>query len=174
MTSLFWFRQDLRLTDNPGLIEAASSGAVVPVFILEDEDAGAHKMGAASRVFLHHALDNLNQALNGKLVLMKGPAEACLRTLITETGANALHWNRCYEPWRIARDTKLKEALTANGLSVQSHQASLLWEPMHIKKGDGTPYKVYTPFYRRGCLAAPSPRKPLPAPTLTLEDSSAA
>ena len=174
MTSLFWFRQDLRLTDNPGLIEAASSGAVVPVFILEDEDAGAHKMGAASRVFLHHVLDNLNQALNGKLVLMKGPAEACLRTLITETGANALHWNRCYEPWRIARDTKLKETLTANGLSVESHQASLLWEPMHVKKGDGTPYKVFTPFYRRGCLAAPSPRKPLPAPTLTLEDSSAA
>jgi deoxyribodipyrimidine photo-lyase len=172
MTSLFWFRQDLRLSDNPGLTEAARSGAVIPVYILEDMDAGPDKMGAASRVFLHHALDSLNKSLNGKLVLMHGHAESCLQSLISSTGANSLFWNRCYEPWRIARDTKLKAAFTEDGISVHSYQASLLWEPMQIHKADGTPYKVFTPFYRRGCLAAEKPRTPLPAPQLELVDAT--
>ena len=172
MTSLFWFRQDLRLSDNPGLTEAAKAGDVIPVYILEDEDAGADKMGAASRVFLHHALDSLNIALDGKLVCLKGPAETCLKQLIKATGAQAIYWNRCYEPWRIKRDTELKSSLTADGIAVKSFQANLLWEPMQIKKGDGTPYKVFTPFYRRGCLAADAPRLPLPVPPLSIPEAA--
>ena len=171
MTSLFWFRQDLRVTDNPGLTEAAKSGAVIPIYILEDDDAGTDKMGAASRVFLHHALKSLNKSLDGKLVFLAGPAEERIRALIKNTGASAVHWNRCYEPWRIARDTQIKASLSDDGVLAQSHQASLLWEPMQIHKADGTPYKVFTPFYRRGCLGAQTPRKPLPAPELTLSDA---
>jgi len=172
MTSLFWFRQDLRLSDNPGLTEAAKAGDVIPVYILEDEDAGPDKMGAASRVFLHHALDSLNKSLGGKLVFLNGPAEICLTQLISATGAQAIYWNRCYEPWRIKRDTELKSSLTAGGIAVQSFQANLLWEPMQIKKGDGTPYKVFTPFYRRGCLTADAPRLPLPVPSLSIPETS--
>ena len=162
MSAIFWFRQDLRLTDNPGLLAAAESGDVTLVYILEDDDAGTDKMGAASRVFLHHALSNLNQAVSGHLLFMKGPADICLQQLVAATGATSIHWNRCYEPWRMKRDSQIKTALQNSGIEAHSHQASLLWEPMQIHKADGTPYKVFTPYYRRGCLAAEPPRQPLP------------
>ena len=61
--NLIWFRQDLRVKDNPALIEAAKQGDILPIYILDDNNAGENKMGAASRVWLHHALHDLNQSL---------------------------------------------------------------------------------------------------------------
>mgnify|MGYP001245032679 CR=1 FL=1 len=78
--------------------------------------------------------------------------------------AAGLSWNRAYEPWRIARDAAIKAQCAARGLAVESHNGSLLWEPWDVLKNDGTPYKVFTPYYRRGCLAATPPRRPLPVP----------
>ena len=163
--SLCWFRQDLRLSDNPALTAAAHEGTVLPFYILEDEEAGTEAMGAASRVWLHHSLTALNQALGNHLRVFVGKATDILPQLIAETGATSLHWNRCYEPWRISRDSQLKDTLQAQGLTVMSHKATLLWEPWEPLKADGTPYKVFTPFYRRGCLQAPAPARPLPVPS---------
>jgi deoxyribodipyrimidine photo-lyase len=70
--SLYWFRQDLRLADNPALTAAAQAGTVIPVFILDDDHAGEHKMGGASRWWLHHSLIALNASLDGKLLVFKG------------------------------------------------------------------------------------------------------
>jgi deoxyribodipyrimidine photo-lyase len=162
--SLYWFRQDLRLADNPALCAAAAKGAVLPVYILDDDHAGIDKMGSASRWWLHHSLAALNRSLDGKLVILRGDPATHLAALATQTGATSLHWNRCYEPWRIARDQIIKADLTAQGLEVTSHNGSLLWEPWDIAKADGTPYRVFTPYYRKGCLAAPPPRQPLPVP----------
>ena len=73
---IHWFRQDLRLSDNPSLSAAAAKGAVLPVYILDDANAGDHRMGGASRWWLHHSLTALNQALDGKLIVLSGnPAE---------------------------------------------------------------------------------------------------
>ena len=73
---IHWFRQDLRLSDNPSLSAAAANGAVLPVYILDDANAGDHRMGGASRWWLHHSLTALNQALDGKLIVLSGnPAE---------------------------------------------------------------------------------------------------
>ena len=69
--SLHWFRQDLRLADNPALTAAAQDGAVIPVYILDDYHAGDHKMGGASRWWLHHSLHALNDSLDGKLVVLR-------------------------------------------------------------------------------------------------------
>ena len=168
--SICWFRQDLRLADNPALVAAAARGRVLAVFILDDENAGADKMGAASRWWLHHALTALNSSLDGKLYMARGDAQKILPALAASTGASAVFWNRAYEPWRIARDTALKSQLEESGVEAVSSNGALLWEPWEVRKGDGTPYKVFTPFYRRGCLAAPPPRMPLPAPQLQLAD----
>ena len=65
--SIYWFRQDLRLSDNPALSAAIESGKVLPVYILDDINSKDHKMGEASRWWLHHSLINLNEKLNGKL-----------------------------------------------------------------------------------------------------------
>ena len=163
--SIHWFRQDLRLNDNPALTAAAQDGAVIPIYILDDDNAGDHKMGRASRWWLHHALHVLNESLDGKLVVLQGDPSKNLAALAATSGAVAVHWNRCYEPWRIARDTKIKADLTARGIVVESHNGSLLWEPWEVTKADGTPYRVFTPYFRRGCLSAPPPRQPLPVPS---------
>ena len=163
--SLHWFRQDLRLADNPALTAAAQDGAVIPVYILDDDHAGDHKMGAASRWWLHHSLHALNDSLDGKLVVLRGDPATHLAALAAASGAVSVHWNRCYEPWRIARDTDIKADLAARGLVVESHNGSLLWEPWEVTKADGTPYRVFTPYFRRGCLSAQPPRKPLAVPS---------
>jgi deoxyribodipyrimidine photo-lyase len=87
-----------------------------------------------------------------------------LSDLAHQTGAEAIVWNRCYEPWRIARDANIKSALKGQGLDVQSFNGSLLWEPWQVLKKDSTPYKVFTPYYRRGCLSAVAPRQPISVP----------
>jgi deoxyribodipyrimidine photo-lyase len=167
-----WFRQDLRLTDNPALHTAHQTGQpIIPLYILDDVNAKDRAMGAASRVWLHHALENLNTDLKDRLILKHGDATTIIPDLIKETGASAVYWNRCYEPWRIDRDKNIKANLENQDIDVQSFNGSLLWEPWHIKTQGGTPYKVFTPFYRKGCLKQEPPREPLPKPKkLNLHD----
>lgn len=121
-------------------------------------------MGGASRWWLHGALQSLNQSLQGKLNIYRGDPLAVISQLAQQTSATSVVWNRCYEPWRIARDAKLKSVLKEQSIEVESYNGSLLWEPWQVLKKDGTPYKVFTPYYRRGCLSAAAPRKPLPVP----------
>ncbi len=167
-TTVHWFRQDLRLADNPALSDAARGGRVAAVYVLDDINAGPSKPGAASRVWLHHALAALNRSLGGNLHILTGDPAKVLPDFAAKHGAQAVTWNRCYEPWQITRDTALKAALAKAGVDVRSHNGFLLWEPWTITKQDGTAYKVFTPFYRKGCLNAPAPRAPLPNPKLTL------
>jgi len=163
--TIFWFRQDLRLSDNPALSAAVDSGNVVPIYILDDDHAGDMKMGAASRWWLHHSLVALNQTLGGKLQFFSGPAGQVLEGLCEQYDIKALYWNRCYEPWRIKRDAKIQAELSDEGIEVQSYNGSLLWEPWQVLKKDATAYKVFTPYYKKGCLSnAPPVRAPLPAP----------
>lgn len=162
-----WFRQDLRLTDNPALRAACDSGApILPVYVLDDETPGDWKPGGASRWWLHMSLAALGADLAGRgapLVLRKGKADAVIPALAREVGAAAVHWNRCYEPAAIARDTALKAALTADGLAVESFNAALLREPWTLKTGAGGSFKVFTPFWRALRAAGP-PEPALPAP----------
>ncbi|MDH4108862.1 MAG: DNA photolyase family protein [Gammaproteobacteria bacterium] len=162
-----WFRQDLRLDDNPAFHAAAEHGGpVLPVYVLDDDNAGEWAMGAASRWWLHRSLAALAESLDGHLYLLRGNAATLLPELARATRATAVHWNRCYEPWRIARDQRIKSELKDAGVTVRSHNGSLLFEPQLVAKADGTPYKVFTPFYRNGCLRqAPAPREPLPRPS---------
>ncbi|MBK9777768.1 MAG: deoxyribodipyrimidine photo-lyase [bacterium] len=161
---IHWFRQDLRLADNPALHRAAAAGRVLPVFVLDDVNAGSLRRGAASRWWLHHSLAALDRSLQGRLVLLRGDALDLVPALAAQVGAAAVHWNRCYEPWRIARDTKLKEKLAAQGVAAVSTNGSLLWEPWDVSNAAGKPYQVFTPFYRKGCLNAGAPRMPLSLP----------
>jgi deoxyribodipyrimidine photo-lyase len=171
MRSILWFRLDLRLADNPALAAAVKRGAVVPVFVWAPEEEGAWPPGAASRWWLHHSLQSLASDLGG-LVIRRGPSLDALRQLVKETGATAVFWNRRYEPALIARDTKVKQALLADGLKIESFNSALLFEPWELK-----PYKVFTPFYRT-CLAkgippARTPRRAVrvvPAASLQLDE----
>ncbi len=161
---IVWFRQDLRLADNPALTAACKAGAVLPAYILDDINAGAWKMGGASRFWLLHSLKALNASLDGKMVFLAGDASKLLPNLAKDVKASGVYWNRCYEPWHISRDARIKQSLKEDGIEAHSFNGSLLWEPWDVLKEDGTPYRVFTPFYRKGCLSKAAPRAPLPAP----------
>jgi len=163
MTAIVWFRQDLRLADNPALYEAASEGKVIPLYILEDagRTGDTHPLGGASRWWLHHSLEALRRDLGG-LVCLSGDARVILPALVKETGAKTVFWNRCYEPHAIERDSTIKADLKAEGVLVRSFKASLLFEPWEIETRAGGPFKVYSPFWR-ALQAKPVP-EPLPAP----------
>ena len=163
---IVWFRQDLRLSDNPALYAAAATGApVFPVFVLDDDAAGDWKPGSASRWWLRKSLASLDQSLGGTLRLLYGEAGRIIPELAIETGAQAVFWNRCVEPWRVERDADIKSTLLARDIEVHTSNGSYVYDPAEIRKQDGTPYRVFTPFYRKGCLEnGPEPRAPLPAP----------
>lgn len=162
---IVWFRQDLRLSDNPALYEAAKAGNIIPLYILDDKNAGDWKIGGAGRWWLHRCLESLQDSLNGNLIIRQGDAQSVLENIYNETSVSSIYWNRCYEPWRIARDTKIKKHFQDQGLDIKTFNGSLLWEPWDIKKDDGTSYKVFTPFYRKGCLNALEPREPIGKPS---------
>ena len=161
MTNIVWFRQDLRLADNPALAHAAAQGPVIGLYVLDDsQPPHGRPIGGASRWWLHHSLKALAKSL-GKLVLLRGDPREIVVRFARETKATGVYWNRCYEPYAIARDTALKATLKDAGIDVASFNASLLFEPWQIKTLGGGPFKVYTPFWR-ACLKQPvtAPLKP--------------
>jgi deoxyribodipyrimidine photo-lyase len=158
--SLLWFRQDLRVIDNPALINAAKHGSVVPVYIYDTTVPEKAELGGASKWWLHNALVSLQASLDGNLIVLSGNPQEILSDLCAEHNISSVYWNRMYEPWAIARDTALKIALKASGVEAKSTNGSLLWEPMQVLKKDETPYKVFTPYYKNGCLNAAHPRYP--------------
>ena len=165
-TALVLFRRDLRLADNPAWSAACAEHAqVLPVFIQADDD-GAWSAGAASRWWLHHSLDALDQDLReagAELHLRRGEPLDILRTLIHSSGASAVYWNRLYEPATIARDTRIKHALQDEGIAVHSHNAALWCEPWQMATRQGHAYKVFTPYWRN-LRAQLQMIEPLPAP----------
>jgi len=165
-TTILWFRQDLRLADNPALNEATAAGPVVAVYILDDAAAGAWRHGAAQRWWLHHSLASLAEGLRARgveLVLLRGDAVALLTGLAATLGASAIHAGRLYEPWARARDAALAQALPESCRLVL-HTSGLLHEPHRIRTGQGRPYMVYTPFSRAiFALGEPAPALEAPA-----------
>ncbi len=162
--NIIWFRQDLRVADNPALSAAVEAGDILPIYILDDENSGRHQMGAASRVWLYDALTDLNKSLDGHLRVFTGDARTVIKNICAAHDVKGVYWNRCYEPWRISRDKSIKEDLADQDIDMHSFNGSLLWEPWNALKKDGTPYKVFTPYYRRGCLNLDAPREPLSTP----------
>ena len=162
--SICWFRYDLRIHDNPALYNAAKEGLVLPIYILDETNSGNYTIGSASKVWLHYSLIALNQKLKGNLVIKKGNPAEVLIELAKLHKIDNVYWNRCYEPWQIQRDKNIKKILEEKGIKVKSYNASLLWEPWNVLKSDGTPYQVFTPFYRKACLGGLEPRGALPKP----------
>jgi len=162
---IHWFRQDLRLTDNPALFEAAKSGALIPIYIQDKENAGNQNLGAASQWWLHNSLIELNKSLDGKLCVFNGDPKHIISKLIDKHKVKAVYWNRCYEPWRVTQDSELKLTLENLNIKVHSLNGSLLCEPWQTLKQDNTPYKVFTPFYKKNYVNSLPPREPIAAPT---------
>jgi len=165
--TLLWFRNDLRLTDNPALVWAVEQGgAVIPVFIWSPDDEAPWPPGAASRWWLHQSLLALDSALRGRglrLILRSGRVLPALKELIAETGAAAVAWNRRYEPGMVGREERVRESLRSGGIATESFNASLLCGPGEIQNSSGQPFKVFTPFWK-ACSRSAAVLTPLKPP----------
>jgi deoxyribodipyrimidine photo-lyase len=165
--TLLWFRRDLRLSDHPALTAALATGApLVPVYIHAPDEEAPWSPGAASRWWLHHSLTALAAdlaRLGSRLIIRRGPTLPALRALCADTGATSVYWTRRYEPAVIARDALVKRALRDDGRDAHSFGGALLHEPWDIATGSASPYRVFTPFWRR-CLETSPPPAPTPAP----------
>ena len=168
-TTIVWFRHDLRLADHPALHAAATRGAVVPVFLWTPEEEGRWAPGGAHAWWLHHSLASLDGALRERglrLVLQRAPSDAALRRLAAETGADAVYWNRRYEPHLAARDEAVHRVLRDDGIAIETFESQILHDPDGVETTSGGPYHVFTPFWKK-LKATLDVAPPLPAPDLS-------
>ena len=168
MSTIVWFENDLRLTDNPALHRAAVDGNVIPVFIWAPEEHGAWAPGGAHRWWLHHSLYSLAadlESAGSRLVVRKGPSEDVLLSLAQETGASCITWNDRYEPALRDRDGVIEKRLAAEGINTVRYQSVTLHDPDQVRTGKDGPYRVFTPFWKKFLSVVDVPSG-LPRPTL--------
>lgn len=160
--TLVWFRKDLRIEDNLALKEALEIGQpILALFVLEDFEKW--QLGGASKWWLHHALEKLDQELSDhrvQLVLAKGSAEDIIFDLLKKHPISHLVWNRRYDQQGIEVDSLIKKRAKENDISAKSYNSLLLFEPHAIKNKSGEPYRVFTPFWKAvSAKDIPSPVK---------------
>jgi deoxyribodipyrimidine photo-lyase len=148
------------LDDNRVLKAAAArGGAVVPVFIIEDPEV----FKTASGWWLGRSLSILSKDLSAKrsrLVVRRGDAFKVLATLVRETGANAVFWDESFEPLQRKRDEKIRAKLVREEVFCEAINDALLFDPARILNKQGTPFKVFTPFWNH-LLSLPEPAPPV-------------
>ena len=150
--AIVWFREDLRLSDNPALHAAVSSGRpLVLLYILDEQTKGLRPLGGASKWWLDKSLRALAADIKqagAQLTLRSGQSADVLDTVIEETGAETIFWNRRYDQPERDLDAAIKEDLAQRGLDVSSYNARLLNEPWQVETNAGGYYKVFTPYWR--------------------------
>ena len=159
--ALHWFRADLRLSDNTALHAAVSEAdLVIPVFIFDPRILTAPDTGAPIVGFMVECLGSLEknvEAAGGKLIFRYGDVEEEMTSLLRETKAHALYFNRDYEPGAKKRDAAVATMARAMGVKVQSYKDGVLHEPDEVLKSDGEPYRVFTPYARAWRTKAKAP-----------------
>lgn len=156
MPVIVWFRQDLRIWDNPALSHAVlSNQPILPIYIIEDEHTqNPWPISGAQKWWLHHSLLSLKKDLSEKglnLTLCKGNSLELIPEIIKKTKSTGLYYNRCYEPFLLQQEVELKNSLAKldSNFNINNFKANLLLEPWEIKNNQGSYFKVYTPFWRR-------------------------
>lgn len=148
---ILWFRRDLRLKDHPGVRSALQSGRpIVPVYI-DDEAIYTRPLGAASKWWLHRSLKVLGEALevhSSRLIILSGDARAELLDLIDKTKAKTVISSSVFEPLTQDFDDILERVLSDRHVDFERHNATLLASPGAVTTKSGTPFKVFTPYYR--------------------------
>lgn len=165
---IVWFRDDLRLSDNPALHAAADLGRpLVCIFVHDEEPEEVRPLGGAARWWLHGSLQQLSKALEargGELLIFKGLASKVIPRLATNSGASAVVWNRRYGVAERRIDEAIKTELKAQHIEARSFNGHLLYEPWSIKSSSGGPFRVFSAFWRAAHRHG-EPERPLTTPS---------
>ncbi|UUC47371.1 cryptochrome/photolyase family protein [Flavobacterium cerinum] len=151
--NIFWFRRDLRLTDNIGLFHALNSeNPVLPIFIFDTDILSQLPADDARVSFIYELLTKIQQQLSGKgksLAVFYGEPVSIFRKLITENQIRTVYTNHDYEPSARKRDTAIYTLLKENDIAFKTAKDQVIFEKKEIVKDDGTPYVVYTPYSKK-------------------------
>lgn len=152
--AIFWFRRDLRLTDNAGLYHALKSGLkVLPIFIFDQNILDKLEDKDDARVtFIHQQLRELNTQLQefGSSILVKyGTPEQVWETIFNEFEVESVYTNHDYEPYAKDRDEKLNILFTQRNIQFHTFKDQCIFEKSEVVKDDGKPYVVFTPYKRK-------------------------
>ncbi len=157
-TSIWWIRRDLRLEDNPALVAAAGDGRVVPLFVRDPRLSGT---GRPRRARLEASLAALDESMGGALVVRTGDPADVVAEVAAEAGAARVHVTGEYTPFGRRRDEAVAARLEQAGVEPVATGTPYAVEPGSIVSGQGTAYKVFTPFskvWREDAFVPPAPR----------------
>uniref|UniRef100_A0A5B7B774 Putative cryptochrome-1 isoform X1 n=1 Tax=Davidia involucrata TaxID=16924 RepID=A0A5B7B774_DAVIN len=153
--TIVWFRRDLRIEDNPALAAAARDRCVLPVYIWCPKEEGQFYPGRVSRWWLKQSLAHLEQSLKSlgaALVLIKAQSTlAALLECINATGATKVVYNHLYDPVSLVRDHNIKQKLAELGISVQTYNGDLLYEPWEVYDENGHAFTTFDAYWDK-CL----------------------
>jgi len=165
VTSVLWFRRDLRLHDLPALAAAVAAGPVAPLFVLDDRLLNGRWPSPNRAAFLGKCLAELGASLRSRgsrLHIRRGAPEDVVPQFAAEAGATDVFVSRDYSPYARSRDRRVAKALEANGIQFHARRGVLVHEPEEVLSDSGQPYSVYSPFRRR--WESLERRMPLAAP----------
>jgi deoxyribodipyrimidine photo-lyase len=155
-----WFRRDLRLSDNPALAAAAAAGPVVPLFVVDP--LFTRRAGAPRRAFLRAALESLDAGADRSLVVRHGDPVDVVPALAAEIGAESVFVAEDFAPYGRRRDDHVTVRLAARGVTLRRVGSPYAVPPGRVRKPDGRPYAVFTPFSRTWLSTAWDPPVAVP------------
>ena len=165
MTSLVLFKNNLRINDNDILFDACKdNNKILPIYILDEKNTDK-PLGSSSKYWLHKSLESLNNKLSNNLQVFKGDTIKIISSLLDLHSINQIYCEQPFLSMDITLFDKLQNLCSLKNIDLNTRNCTLLWKPYHILKSDDTPYKVFTPFYRRGCLTSTLPQKPVGCPS---------
>jgi deoxyribodipyrimidine photo-lyase len=178
-TAIVWFRRDLRLHDHPALHYALERfDRVLPLFIVDEAILGGRWPSPNRRWFLARTLEALDgdlRARGSRLVVVRGDPVELVPRVARQVGAGAVVASRDYAPYGRARDERVEAALGDAGVEWRAGRGLLAHEPEDVRRDDGGPFRVFSPFHRRWLVRPLRPVLPAPEriPTVDAEIAGA-
>ena len=153
-------KNNIRLHDNPPLVNSCRNRKVLPVFVLDKSKS----YGEANMLFKKHALLSLNSSMNQSICIIHSPVEDALKTILTQYEIEGIYTETPYLKQDVLSHLQLEQFARTRKIQVYTYNSSHLWEPgsIELMRKDSIP--SFTQYYRYGCLRSAKPRKPLPAP----------
>jgi deoxyribodipyrimidine photo-lyase len=160
--SIVWLRDDLRLDDQPAIAAAAGAPALF-IYVFDEESRGLRPLGGASKWWLAHSLRALSEslaAIGGRLDILRGAGAEVVPAVAEAAGTSAVFWTRRYGGAEIDIDKSVKAKLIDRGRDARSFNGQLLREPWDVVSSAGTPFRVFTPYWRQSRALGRETRRP--------------